>query len=149
MFKSPSCVNNSTSSNVIFQTTDGTPDTPSIIAIARSNTQIDIERTAGASDGNNSTGWFDIRGEINLSGIWDLDLMIMQLGDLGVSLIIDLSNIGDTFNATGVLTVSTSTPLPVSITLLELLANGISVACNVCSPIAITNVIAITPLINY
>jgi len=47
--------------------------------------------------------------------------------DITASLTIDTGNVGDVINATGILTVSNSSPIPVTITSMELIRNGSSV----------------------
>lgn len=59
---------NSTSSNVIYQRTDNIPDAPSIIATPVSATQIDVVRTAGASNGGDVIDDYSLRASINGGG---------------------------------------------------------------------------------
>ena len=60
---------NSTSSNVVLSTTDNYPDAPTIVAIPASFTQINIERTAGASNGGDTVDDYRLFANIN-SGGW-------------------------------------------------------------------------------
>lgn len=49
-------------------------------------------------------------------------------GDIIANLLIDVSNVGDTINATGILNITSGNPTPISITLLELISNGSTIA---------------------
>lgn len=57
-------------SDLIYGTTDNYPDAPSIVASSVSETQIDIVRTAGASDGGDPVVTYDLRYELNDAGGW-------------------------------------------------------------------------------
>ena len=155
--------NNGTASDLFYGTSDGLPDAPSLVAQAVGETQIDVTRTGGASDGGDTVSHWDLRAEINGAGGWSTlitnstslsfynhtglaseDTVIYQgrdrngvgysgwssnatsqtYSDIVASLTIDVGNVGDVINATGTLNVSAGGPLPITITLLELIANG-------------------------
>lgn len=63
-------VGNGTSSDLIYGTSDGLPDAPSITADPDGETQIDILRTAGASNGGDVITHYDLRCEVNETGGW-------------------------------------------------------------------------------
>ena len=60
---------NSTSSNVVYATTDNYPDAPSLNAVAVSTSQINVERTAGASNGGDVVDDYGLFVSIN-GGSW-------------------------------------------------------------------------------
>ena len=62
--------NSTTYSDLIYGTTDNLPDAPSITASPVSETQIDVVRTAGASDGGDTITHYDLRYELNGAGGW-------------------------------------------------------------------------------
>lgn len=63
-------IGNGTASDLIYGTTDGLPDSPSLTANGVSTSQIDILRTAGASNGGDIITHFDLRCEVNNTGGW-------------------------------------------------------------------------------
>lgn len=56
---------NGTASNHVLVSTDGYPDAPSIVATPASATQIDVVRTAGASNGGDVVDDYSLRASIN------------------------------------------------------------------------------------
>ncbi len=66
---------NSSSTNVVFATTDDLPDSPLIDSEPASKTQIDITRTQGASDGGDTITHFDLRCELNNMGGWNNEVI--------------------------------------------------------------------------
>lgn len=58
-------IQESTSSNTVYATTDNIPDAPSIAATPVSSSQINIVRTAGASDGGDIVDDYNLQASIN------------------------------------------------------------------------------------
>ena len=153
---------NSTTSNVVFATTDNVPDAPSITATTVSTSQINIDRTAGASDGGDTVDDYNLQASINGAAFIDLvtnstianfynhtgltagDVIVYKWrdgNDVGWSsfsanatatvwqgttgtITVTGLNIGDVFNGTATITITTASPSPVTVQTIKILQNG-------------------------